>query len=547
MASPELHSAPESAQVAALKIDSWSHPFSRKVLGAVAALLPDFLPSQRWFRAKARAIHETDVEDVIGVGNAWILVIRAAYTDGGNDRYLLPVTFSRANKDPNGYREVLANVAGPEGERAVLHSALWDPDFRGEIMRAIGAAAVLRGSGTELVARRTQAANKALANVHLESSVAGAEQSNSSIVYGDRYIFKLFRKLEPGVNPDAEIGVFLTEHGFHHTPAVLGTLEYRARGQTYTAGVLQEFVKNRGDAWKFTLDSLSGFFERATGGRPDAYAPQAASLHPLDLIHGDPPAQIRELLGEFAGKVRLLGQRTAEMHATLCDAAAGRDFAPEPFTREAAEAAYTQMLAEAGNAFELLRRKESTLEERAAAVARALLRAEKRVADCFVRFRDYPVSAIRIRHHGDFHLGQVLYTGSDFVIIDFEGEPQRSLAARRAKALALRDVAGMIRSFQYAAYAALFTEYPDAGASGDLFSALESWALSWSAWAAALYSAAYFSAARDQPFAATSDEERRVLLDAFLLEKSLYEVAYELNNRPAWVRIPLRGALALVA
>ncbi|MGH9639148.1 MAG: maltose alpha-D-glucosyltransferase, partial [Bryobacteraceae bacterium] len=371
-----------------------------------------------------------------------------------------------------------------------------------------------------------------------------AEQSNSSIVYGDRCILKLFRKLEAGVNPDAEIGIFLTERGFRHTPEVLGTLEYRTRSETYSAGILQRFVRNRGDAWAFALESLSGFFRRVAGGKAGICAPAPKSFHPLDLAQETPPEQVREALGPFAEKVGLLGRRTAEMHAALCDPDAGPDFAPEPFTRQAAGKACAEMLAQADIAFELVRRKQAVLPEDVAASARQFLQREHRVAEHFLRFRDFPASVVRIRHHGDFHLGQVLYTGEDFMLIDFEGEPSRPLWARRAKALALRDVAGMIRSFQYAAYAALLAEFPDAPAQQDIFPALESWAVCWSAWVSGMYASAYFSAG-DGAFAGANQEERRVLLDAFLLEKVLYEIGYELNNRPDWVRIPLRGALSL--
>ncbi|MGH9583271.1 MAG: putative maltokinase, partial [Bryobacteraceae bacterium] len=522
---------PGSAGLAALQIDSWRHPFTRKTLAELGVLLPDFLAARRWFRAKARSIRETAAEDVLEADGAWILVVQVGYSDGGSDRYLVPVAIDRgAGFTPRGasapHLEILASLESPDGEAGVLYSALWDSAFRDTLLRALALNGAFRGSKGDLFAERTRAfEDESSVTGKLESSLIKAEQSNSSIVYGGRYILKLFRKLEPGVNPDAEMGVFLTERGFRYTPEVLGTLQYGTKSETYSAGILQRFVKNRGDAWAFTLESLSGFFHRATGGAVDAYAPEPKSFHPLDLSRETPPAEVRELLGPFAGKIRMLGQRTAEMHAALCDPDAGPDFAPEPFTREAAAKAHAGMVAEANIVFELVRRKQAALPEDVAAGARELLRLEYRVAELFSRFRDFPVSALRIRHHGDFHLGQVLYTGDDFMIIDFEGEPSRPLSDRRAKALALRDVAGMIRSFQYAAYAALFAEFPDAAArQEDIFPALESWAVCWSAWVSGLYVSAYFSAAGEGAFAGASEQERRVLLDAFLLEKVLYEV-----------------------
>ncbi len=180
----------------------------------------------------------------------------------------------------------------------------------------------------------------------------------------------------------------------------------------------------------------------------------------------------------------------------------------------------------------------------AAESARRLIAAESKVRDRFSSLRDREITAVRIRHHGDFHLGQVLYTGTDFIIIDFEGEPARPLAHRRIKTLAMRDVAGMIRSFSYAAYAALEPDTSDRPA--DERDRTEPWASFWAAWAGAEYLKAYFETAANSAFVGNSESERRILFDAFVLQKALYEVSYELNNRPDWVQIPLRGILTLV-
>jgi maltose alpha-D-glucosyltransferase/alpha-amylase len=222
------------------------------------------------------------------------------------------------------------------------------------------------------------------------------------------------------------------------------------------------------------------------------------------------------------------------MHAALAEPD-GPEFTPEPFTHEDAEKLYQEMLGQADITFELLRRKQPVLTGEAAADAQQLLRIEHNVTERFSALRNQPIQALRIRYHGDYHLGQVLYTGSDFMIIDFEGEPARPLAHRRMKTLAMRDVAGMIRSFQYAAYSALPPSSPTESADY------------WTVWASAAYLNGYFSEAADQPFVPRDTDERRILFDAFLLQKALYEVAYELNNRPDWVKIPLRGILRLMS
>lgn len=420
----------------------------------------EFIRTRRWFRSKTRSIAKVEVEDVI-----WrFLVVRLHYDEGDSDLYLLT------------------------GEQT---EALDDAGFRAQLLRAFEERSSYSGKSGELIFRQTKAFQPA--GQKLTSSLSGAEQSNTSIIYRDQFILKLFRKIEPGINPDIEIGTFLTEHGFTHTPAVLGTLEYRSQtNQVYSAGILQQFVPNEGDAWKYTLDSLAGNHSVAAA---------------------------------------LLGRRTAEMHLALSQGGGDPDFEPEPFTNDAGQKLQQEMLAQADIAFETLRRKQATLSGEAAELAQKLLHLEHRVTERFSARRDQKITASRIRIHGDYHLGQVLWTGDDFMIIDFEGEPARPLSDRRAKSLAIRDVAGMLRSFQYAAYSAL--------ADGDKAGA-------WNAQVSAEYLEAYFRAAEGSVFLPASTEERRILLDALVLHKALYEVAYEMNNRPDWVRIPLRGILSLV-
>lgn len=434
--------------------------------------LSEFISSRRWFRSKTRSIASADVEDVIPLPgeSARFLLVRLNYAEGDCDHYILT----------------------DRSETSEPVEALDSEQFRNQLLSAFADSAILAGQQGELRFSRTNAFPQNVAVQKLESSVSRAEQSNTSIIFGDQFILKLFRKIEPGTNPDVEIGAFLTEHGFKHTPAVLGTLEYRSKGgHAYSAGILQQFVRNQGDAWKYTLDSLA------------ANSPVAAGL---------------------------LGQRTAEMHLALAQDG-NPDFTPKAFTPEAGRQLYDDMLSQADIAFETLRRKQATLSGEAAQLATKLLHFENRVTERFSALRDQEIKTARIRIHGDYHLGQVLWTGGDFMIIDFEGEPARPLNERRAKSLAIRDVAGMLRSFQYAAYTAL----PDGNAADE-----------WNERVSDEYLAAYFRAAEGAVFLPADDNERQILLDAFVLHKALYEVAYEMNNRPDWVHIPLRGILSLV-
>ena len=520
-----------TGEKAALQPDSSADRLNGVVLSQLASLLPDYIASRRWFRAKTRTIQSVEIEDALPTSHAssCLLVTRLKYTEGEPDIYLVD-----------------AIVA--EGIFSDIHPALSERPFRDALLTAITCNRSFQGTAGELSAARTIALPQDCGrpDFTLDSSVGKAEQSNTSILYGDRFILKLFRKLEPGTNPDIEIGTFLTERGFEHTPPVLGKIEYTrgSDGATYAVAILQQFVRNQGDAWKYTLDSLSGFFRRALA--TNEYAPKLASYHPADGAANSRP-ESRKLIGEYVDSARLLGQRTAEMHAALADPQGGDDFAPEAFTLADGRKLHEEMLGQADIAFELLRRKQPALTGTATENARMLLRGEHRVTELFSPLRDQPITAARIRVHGDYHLGQVLYTGTDFMIIDFEGEPARALSERRGKTLAMRDVAGMIRSFQYAAYAALFGQVEGIPQDPEMSDRIESWAAFWAASIGAEYLNGYFSNAEGLPFLPRDSRERRVLLDAYLLQKALYEVAYELNNRPDWVRIPLRGILSLIS
>jgi maltose alpha-D-glucosyltransferase / alpha-amylase len=552
MASQEIQGAnyaPVSLPI--IPVGSETASLEGDVLGQIAKILPEFLRSRRWFRAKARTISEVTIEDVVPFSAVnHLLVLKVSYTEGEGDTYLLPVSLTADVEDAvqgMAAAEPLARLRGSDAHTRLLHSAFANPVFRSSILSAIAENKSFPGKNGTFLAKRIESPAVGVPNLdpNLESAVSRAEQSNTSVIFGNQFILKLFRKVEPGINPDIEVGAFLTEHGFANTPAVLGILEYRSNAEdvTYSAGILQKFVANRGDAWKYTLDSLSGFFERAL-----AHTSPPASLageHPLQLMQSDIPADARPLLGDYVESARLLGQRTAEMHALLARGQEA-DFAPERFSTADAEKLYDEMHRQADTTFNVLRQKQGEIPGAGAESARELLQLENRVRERFAELKNSQIDADRVRFHGDYHLGQVLYTGSDFMIIDFEGEPARPLSERRDKTLALRDVAGMIRSFQYAAYAALFGQVPGLSISADNREAVERWSAFWYAWVSAAYLKGYFETAGSANFIPASPEEKRLALDAFLLHKALYEVAYELNNRPDWVRIPLRGILGLI-
>jgi len=467
--------------------------------------------------------------------------------------YALPLVFATGERAIRLRRDapqaIVAEVEAVERRTAVtglLVDAVEEADFARALLEIIARRRQLKGTGGEVVATTTRAFRALRGGVEapLPSSVLRVEQSNTSLLYGDRLILKLFRRVTEGLNPDLEIGRFLTERtAFAHVPRVAGALEYRApKREPITLGILQEFVPNEGDSWQYTLDQVKVYYERALakGFLPSEVPVPQRPL--LDLVAEDPPPLVREMVGAYLETARLLGQRTGELHRALCSVSDDPDFAPEPFTALYQRALYQSMRNLTTRTFDLLREHLGDLPPEVASQARRVLERENRILEIFRGLIGRKMTAARTRCHGDYHLGQVLYTGRDFVIIDFEGEPARPLTERRLKRSPLRDVASMLRSFGYATCTVLH----GSSIRPEDVPVLEPWARFWELWVSSAFLRAYLRETRDSPVIPRSRAELELLLHVLLLEKAIYELGYEVNHRPTWVRVPLQGILWLV-
>jgi len=321
------------------------------------------------------------------------------------------------------------DVEDPEGDGILtLVDAVWDESFLVALLDAIGRGQVFRGRAGELRDIPTVAFKRlrGKANAYLGPSIMKAEQSNTSIVYGGRLILKLFRRVAEGANPEVEVCSFLTERtSFAYSPAVAGTLEYRqAEKEPVSLAVLQAFVPNQGDAWKYTLRALGDYFDRVATYGVDTIELLTKPL--LALAHEDSPPAAAERIGAYLESARKLGERTAELHVALASGVRDAAFSPEPFSTAYQQSVYESMVTLAAQNLALLRRRSQHLPREAQEVARAVLNREEEVVARFRGLLSQHLTGVRTRVHGDYHLGQVLYTGTDFVIIDFEGEPDRS-------------------------------------------------------------------------------------------------------------------------
>lgn len=558
-----LEAAPEQRRAVIAVSGTWESALEDSGRARLQEALPEYLAGRRWFGGKARRIASTVVRDILPLrspgSNAYLTLIDVAYTEGTPETYVLPMAFATGERAEalavEAPHAVVARLrVGADGgvEEGVLYDAVESREVAAALFQLIGGRRRPRGANGGLLARTTPAFRQIRAGAavgQLEPNVLRTDQSNTSILYGDRFFLKLFRRLDEGVNPDLEMGLFLTQRRFTHTPPVAGVLEYRrGRAEPATVGVLKGFVPNEGDAWQYTVDALGGYFERTLASREaheEAPAPGVSSAVLLALVDTETPPLAHELIGTYLESAWLIGRRSAELHLALASESDNPAFAPEPFSALYQRSLYQSMRNLTGRMFQMLERGQTKLPERVQHDARLVLGLKSEVLRRFRSVTARKVSALRIRCHGDYHLGQLLYTGKDFVVIDFEGEPARSLGERRLKRSALSDVAGMLRSFHYAAFAALLDREHRLVRPEDI-GWLEPWARYWYGCVGATFLRAYLECAGGAPFLPETRAEFELLLDVFRLEKAIYELGYELNNRPHWLMIPMQGILQLV-
>jgi maltose alpha-D-glucosyltransferase/alpha-amylase len=319
-----------------------------------------------------------------------------------------------------------------------------------------------------------------------------------------------------------------------------------ARRLPVTIGVLQSWIPNEGDAWRFTLDQLQGYFEQALGRVSQGEQPPEPDAHVLDTVEQTPPPQVGELFGAYMETARLLGERTAEMHLALASVPDDPAFAPERYTTLYQRSLYQSMRNLTVETIQQLRERLPDLDRNVARDVRRLVDLEPRLLELFRTITGRRIDTLRIRIHGDYHLGQVLHTGRDFVIIDFEGEPTRPVQERRIKRSPLRDVVSMLRSFDYAVHTLLLGTMGARVIRPEDVPALEPWARFWVRWVSASFVKSYLATAGDAGFVPQNRDDLRRLFNVLLAEKNVYEVRYELNNRPEWLPIPTLGLLRLL-
>jgi len=533
----------------------WETVFQRKAREKLEEeVLLSYLAGCRWFGGKGRKIRKIGIIENIPIGKedpvTYLLLLKVSYIEGETETYLLPVSFASGEE---AYRiidekphAIIARLEDEHNE-GIIYDSIYSEKLRKDLLEMI----IKRRSIKGMKGQVTAYAGKLMKSfgkkelMEADSQILKGEQTNTSVLYGNALFFKLYRRPTEGINPDLEISRFLSEKtSFRNSSPFAGAIEYRTRdAEPRVIGMLQAQVPNQGDAWTYTLDVLRGYIDRVLSKRSELQELPASPPAPLEIPIQEIPEIFQELIGGvYLEMTNLLGKRTAELHLALASSVDDHDFTLEPFSLLYQRSLFQSMQSLTKRSIGMLKRNIKNLPEDLREEAAGIASNENVIIESFTNLLRKKMSVKKMRIHGDYHLGQVLFTGNDFIIIDFEGEPERSISERRLKKSPLTDVAGMLRSFHYAAYSALFKQMfrPE-----DVHM-LQPWADLWYRYVGGVFLNAYLQTAGKASFMPQDRDEFESLLRDFILEKAVYEIGYELNNRPNWVIIPLKGIRQLV-
>jgi len=486
-------------------------------------VLPGFLASRRWFSDKGTPFIDATCQGGITLegGDPGIMLALVDFTGGrGSSRYTVPLAVKWSRFDRLASSANIVAAVRRYAREGTLVDASTDPEFVSVLLRRLHAGDTIFSGDRRIVFRPTEAFTGAPMPVVENVINIDGEQSNTTAIADEKFVVKLLRRLQPGIHPEAEMGRFLTDTvQYRNAPLFLGAMELHENNGVTTLAVAHAFVQNQGDAWTVTSAYLDRYIDEQR------------------LLPADAPAGSDEL-NAFVQRMRQIGRRTAELQNALASRPDIADFAPEPVTPKDVARWTAALVRSAEATFGELQRRRLELSETNRNVVDLLVAQRQEIVARLAELLPPSIQALNIRHHGDLHLGQILFAKDDAYIIDFEGEPQRRVEERREKAPAARDVAGLVRSIDYAssnAFERVLTTWSDE--QDRLVRALDHWGRQ----SVDAFMSSYQETLTNPDMWPAGVEEATRLLDFFLFEKALYEINYELLNRPNWLRVPLLG------
>ncbi len=486
-------------------------------------IFPSYFNTCRWFAGKARQQEKFEIRVAMPIkiqdSVAYLLVVAVTYQDGETENYLLPLSFVEENSKEILPKGIITTIQIDQ-KNGILVDAIYDERFQQALFQHLVKEESIKQKVGVITFQKGKGLSESDAKTPISSRVLPVDSSNSALIFGEKYFMKLYRKLFRETNPEVDMVSFLTqESNFASIPAFAGSFLWQREGiPDITLGMMQKMVQNQQDSWGMTGDYLNDFMKSV-------------------------PNHLFSIQEEVFELVALLGQRTAEMHLALFAPEAKSEFTPESFTDNYRHFLHKRFIDLLDKRYNLLIDNYLKLDEPSQKLAWTFMEAREMIEEFVGEILTRPLDSLRIRIHGDYHLGQVLATGDDYIIIDFEGEPESSITDRKIKHSPLKDVAGMIRSYHYAVCAKLFTAEETKNISAEKLGFVSD---RWYKLIKDTFLERYFETFGYPHPLFKNNNEINFLMLLYLLEKAVYELGYEISYRPDWVRIPLKGIVDVV-
>ena len=557
------------SQVPTIKLKRWETIFAGPQQEKLEKVLTSYLTRRNWLEGQADRIRSTELTECLAIpdSDTRLLNLRVDYRQGDPVTYTLLVSYAAGEEafqlvSENSPMLVAKMELSDTAEEGVLYDAIADPDFLSTILETIVQSGTYEGSAGKLQAKLLL--SDRVNHMPMQATPLAGDYNNSSVVYdsdGNSLILKFFRKLEQGVNPDLEIRSFLSRHQqFNNFNAVVGYLNYqrgdqRSQKGSATIGVLQEYLPEAQSTWNYTLDNIRSYFDQVAVEFPEMSEapPTSEPLVALQATFDEDTEEKRlasHLIGPYLSNMKLLGQRTAEFHMALAADPTDPAFAPEPFSGFYQRSIYQFNRNLTGQVFrrikDELNNPDGVFKGELKDLASSVFNYQEIYLERFSQMLECKITAARTRYHGDYHLGQTLYTGKDFILIDFEGEDNRTVSERRIKRSPLQDVAYMLQSIHYATTYGFRTELESGAIRPEQVEHIEQWAQFWEQWVSAAFLSAYLKTASTGNFLPTTHQELRVLLKDYLLSRAIHDIGYKITHGSDEIDVPLRRLLQFV-
>ncbi len=541
------------SKIPVLKIDNWNNLLKNRILQKLSGqILPPYLEHRRWFESAGRILQDITVKESIEIRikdlPTRIIILEVSYNEGLPEFYQLPVSFASVENEnlindiPK--RGIIAKLK-IDKEVGYLFDSVYAKEFRDHLIEDLRNSRRSKTASGELDFSVEKSLIKEL-DKDPRSELVSTEHRQTIITYDNEFILKLYRKLDQTFNPDVETIKFLsTQTDFAKVSRYAGEMKFsRNSGKPYVLGMLQQIIENQGEVWTHVKDSLDRYFERVLTAQKDLEIKKLEDHISLPLAYEDFPKPVQEITGIILPeRIFQLGEFTAELHDALSQYSADKNFDKEESSLHYQRSLFSGLQTLTRTSLENLKKVLKELPEETAKEAQEVIDLKKDILDCFKDIFDHKIPVMKIRTHGDYHLRQILWTGREYIMNSFEGDPSKSFSERRIRRSAMRDLAAMIRSLHYAAYSNILSqEYNQQRKEGEL----EEWAEKWHYYISRLYIKGYLDKASARDYVPKKHEDFKILINTFLLEKALTELNYEIENRPEWIIIPVRGIKAVL-